>query len=93
MSIRMRHTSGHRNRRRAHHALISPHTVPCSKCKVLKLPHSVCANCGTYRERQFIDVLLRLTKKEKKQKEKELEEQEAHPKPEPTLSAEELSKS
>jgi hypothetical protein len=41
------------------------------------MPHTVCNNCGKYQERQVIDVLGKLTKKEKKKKEKELAAQEA----------------
>jgi large subunit ribosomal protein L32 len=38
------------------------------------LPHTVCQNCGTYKGREMVDVMKKLTKKERKQKEKEIEE-------------------
>jgi len=41
------------------------------------LPHTVCENCGTYRDRMVIDVLAKLGKKEKKKKEKTLQEEQA----------------
>lgn len=46
----------------------------CAKCKEPVLPHTACINCGTYKKREIIDVLKKLTKKERKQKEKELKE-------------------
>ena len=73
----MRHTKGHRNQRRAHHALKQISTVACAKCHAAVVPHRVCLNCGTYAGREVIDVLAKLTKKERKLKEKELKAQEA----------------
>lgn len=83
MSIRMRHTKGHRNERRQHLSLEQIHATLCPKCKSPLQPHIVCGNCGTYRGRSMIDVLAKLTKKERKQKEKELKDKESndtHPK-------------
>lgn len=48
--------------------------LSCPKCKEPVLPHTACLNCGTYKGREVIDVLKKLTKKERKQKEKELKE-------------------
>ena len=73
MSVRMRHTRSHTGLRRAHHALQSLSFIPCSKCKKLKPPHTVCLNCGTYRGRVMFDVLKKLDKKQRKEKERQLE--------------------
>jgi large subunit ribosomal protein L32 len=51
-----KHTSGRRNRRRAHHALKSRNLVQCSNCGELRLPHHVCGNCGHYQGREIIEV-------------------------------------
>ena len=50
--------------------------VSCAKCNAPVPPHTVCANCGTYREKEAIDVLAGLANKERKQKAKELAQQE-----------------
>lgn len=92
MVVRMRHTKSHRNNRRAHHALEPASLSVCAKCKQTKLPHRICENCGTYDNREVINVLAKLTKREKKHKEKELEaqqEEEAAGKP---MDAARLSK-
>jgi len=88
----MRHTKGHRNNRRQHLKLTHVGVTACIKCRAVVMPHTVCANCGTYRGRQMIDVLAKLTKKERKQKEKELEAQESSDQPTGQLSPEELSR-
>lgn len=76
MVIRMRHTKGKRNRVRSHHALKPARLAKCSHCQQPIRPHLVCKNCGYYKNKQVIDVLAKLDKKEKKKKEKELHEQE-----------------
>jgi large subunit ribosomal protein L32 len=93
MSIRMRHTKAHRNERRAHHGLAPLSAGTCPKCKSMIVPHNVCSNCGTYRGREEIDVLAKLTKKERKQKEKELAASETSDQPKSVPSMEEMSKS
>ena len=92
MVVRMRHTKGKRNRVRSHHALKQAKLALCSHCKTAKLPHVICQNCGFYNNRQVIDVLAKLDKKERKKKEKELHEhEEGAVKKGETLNAEELS--
>lgn len=51
------------------------------------MKHRLCENCGTYREKKYIDVLAKLSKKDRKEKEKELQDAEGN-KP---LDAAELS--
>lgn len=92
---KQRHTKSRRNRRRSHLALEKKNLSSCSKCGEPILSHHYCANCGFYNNRQVIDVVAKLEKKQKKLKEKELKAQEdakqedSKNKP---LSAEELSK-
>jgi large subunit ribosomal protein L32 len=48
--------------RRAHDALVPRNLTTCSNCGSMRLPHTVCANCGFYEGREVVEV-----KKEKKQ--------------------------
>lgn len=89
MTVRMRHTKSHTGNRRSQHYLRKVVLFACDKCGESKPSHVVCGNCGFYKERQVVDVLKKLTKKEKKLKEKELAEQEKGQK---EMNAEELSK-
>ena len=59
----------------------------CPKCKASKLPQFTCANCGTYRGREVVNVFAKLDKKARKLKEKELAEHDA----EKPMDAEALS--
>ena len=47
---------GRRDRRRAHDALKSPNLVSCSNCGEMRLPHTVCPNCGFYKGREVINL-------------------------------------
>jgi large subunit ribosomal protein L32 len=91
-----RHTKSRRNRRRSHDALKETKLSLCPKCKESILPHRLCASCGTYKGREVIDVLAKLTKKERKKKEKEMDKKgEKEPKEDKKakpLNLEELSK-
>ena len=76
-----------------HIFLKNPRLTACKKCGKPVLPHTLCENCGTYRDKELVDVLAKLTKKERKQKQKELAAQEATaPSGSKELNAEELSK-
>jgi large subunit ribosomal protein L32 len=57
MAVPKRRTSrSKRDKRRSHHALASPARSNCPQCGEPKLPHRVCANCGTYRGRTVIET-------------------------------------
>ncbi|HEY58071.1 MAG TPA: 50S ribosomal protein L32 [Anaerolineae bacterium] len=45
-----------RDKRRAHHALKALHLVQCSNCGEMRLPHTVCPNCGFYKGREVVEV-------------------------------------
>ena len=51
-----KHSKGRRDRRRAHDSLQAANLVECSNCHVMRLPHTVCPNCGFYREREVISI-------------------------------------
>lgn len=72
MVVRMRHTKSATRQRRSHHALAGAGISRCTHCHQTVLPHTVCPNCGYYRNRQVIDVLAKLDKKQRRAKEKEL---------------------
>jgi len=57
MAVPKRRTSrSRRNKRRAHDALAAPTRSACPQCGEPKLPHRVCAHCGTYRDREVIQT-------------------------------------
>lgn len=86
------HTKSRRNKRRSHHALKQGYFSLCSKCGQPIRPHTLCQNCGSYNNREVIDVLAKLNKKERKKKEKELTAHEKEQGKAKSLSIEELSK-
>lgn len=49
-------SKGRRDRRRAHDALEVKKLVRCSNCGEMRLPHTVCPNCGFYKGREIIKV-------------------------------------
>jgi large subunit ribosomal protein L32 len=51
-----KHTSGRRDRRRAHHALSEKSLVQCNNCGEMRLSHHVCPSCGHYKGREVITV-------------------------------------
>jgi large subunit ribosomal protein L32 len=48
-------SKGRRDRRRAHDALKTSNLVQCSNCGEMRLPHTVCDNCGYYQGREIIN--------------------------------------
>ncbi|MEX0916724.1 MAG: 50S ribosomal protein L32 [Candidatus Spechtbacterales bacterium] len=82
-----RHTKSRRDTKRSHLKLKAAVSVRCEKCSVPVMPHLMCENCGTYKGREMVDVLAKLTKKDRKAKEQELEQAQ------PAQSMEDLSKS
>ncbi|HQV94169.1 MAG TPA: 50S ribosomal protein L32 [Anaerolineales bacterium] len=59
-----KHSKSRRNMRRAHDALQPRNLTSCANCSSLRLPHTVCPNCGFYEGREVVEV-----KKEKKKAE------------------------
>lgn len=67
----MRHTRAHTANRRSHHALEGGKLILCPECKMPKISHAVCMNCGKYKGRVVIDMAKKQAKKESKRKERE----------------------
>jgi len=49
-------SKGRRDRRRAHDALKARNLVQCSNCGEMRLPHTVCPNCGHYKGREVVEI-------------------------------------
>lgn len=62
MTVRMRITSGKAGSRRSHHAIDAPRLSTCIKCGALHLRHHMCDTCGTYQNRQVIDINAKIIK-------------------------------
>jgi large subunit ribosomal protein L32 len=56
-------SKGRRDRRRAHDFLQAVNLTQCSNCGEMRLPHTVCPNCGHYQGREVISM-----EKDKKEK-------------------------
>lgn len=54
MSIRMRHTRGHTNNRRSHHALVGTNVIKDKESGNLRLPHRLDEATGMYRGNQIV---------------------------------------
>jgi len=54
MSIRMRHTRGHTNNRRSHHALKNMNIVKDKESSNLRLPHHLDEATGMYHGKQIV---------------------------------------
>ena len=53
---RNRLSNARKNKRRAHHALDKTTFSKCSNCRITKVPHRVCPNCGYYKGRSVIST-------------------------------------
>ncbi|MGE0708917.1 MAG: 50S ribosomal protein L32 [Planctomycetota bacterium] len=42
--------------RRNHDALKPMHLTSCSRCGARRRSHTICGNCGTYRDKVYIEV-------------------------------------
>ena len=57
MAVPKRRTSrSKRDKRRSHDAIGTAPRSSCPHCGAAKLPHRVCASCGTYRGREVIQT-------------------------------------
>lgn len=77
-----RHTKSRRDKGRMHIFIEQSKLTLCPKCGKRVLPHTVCPNCGYYRDREEINVLAKLEKKERKKREKEIKTKEREEKKE-----------
>ena len=90
-----RRSKSRRDMRRMHIFIKQPNLILCLKCGKSVLPHTVCPYCGYYRQKEEINILAKLEKKERKKREKEMkakEEAEKGIKKERPLSWKELSR-
>lgn len=57
MAVPKRRTSrSRRDKRRSHDAVGPGARSVCPRCSSPKLPHRVCAHCGTYRGREVVET-------------------------------------
>jgi len=68
---KQRKTKARQGNRRSHDALSAVAISHCPKCGKEVLPHKLCENCGTYKQREVVNVFAKLDKKERKRREKE----------------------
>jgi large subunit ribosomal protein L32 len=62
MVVRMRHTRGHTNNRRSHHALTTRQLSVCPECKSAIQSHKMCDVCGMYKGKVVIKKKVKATK-------------------------------
>lgn len=51
-----KYAKARQGKRRSHLALTIPALIDCPQCHSLKLPHHVCATCGSYNGREVIEI-------------------------------------
>lgn len=49
-------SKGRRDRRRSQDFLVAANLVHCSNCGEMRLPHTVCLNCGHYAGREVLTI-------------------------------------
>lgn len=49
-------SKGRRDRRRSQDFLVAANLVQCSNCGEMRLPHTVCPNCGHYQGREVVSM-------------------------------------
>ena len=76
-----RHTKSRRDRRRAHIKLSPVNMVQCEKCTAPARPHFIREVCGTYKGREAVDVLKKITKRDKKRQEQAESQQQQQAQP------------
>jgi len=65
---KQRGTKSKQGHRRSHLGLAKKTLAACPNCGKAVLPHRACANCGLYKNRQVVDVMKKLSKRERKEK-------------------------
>lgn len=65
MSVRMRHTRGHTNNRRSHHALDAVMSVKDAESGNQRLPHRLDETTGMYRGKKLFEPKVKTTRAEK----------------------------
>ena len=67
-------TRSSRNQRRSHHALPGRLINSCLRCQEPMLPHHVCPSCGTYQDKQVLEIKSKDTKTTRTASKKEKDE-------------------
>lgn len=60
-----RHSKARGRKRRTHWKISGLNLILCPQCKQPKLPHRVCKVCGTYEDRQVVEIKVKEKKREK----------------------------
>jgi large subunit ribosomal protein L32 len=69
---KQRQNSSRTDRRRSNIFIKAPVLIKCTKCGKPVLPHTVCGYCGFYKNKEYVNVLAKLEKKEQKKRSKEI---------------------
>jgi large subunit ribosomal protein L32 len=51
-----KHSKARTRKRRAHDGLDAMSLARCTRCSATIRPHTICGNCGHYRDRQIVDM-------------------------------------